>query len=97
MERAEAVREARMLGSLVIVKPDSKLLDSPQTLKLRRVNQTDHQLTFCRIVAQRNDVVDWVAIDSLGQVSAPRFGIKGGRSLSHGSKLIGRNSTNYGD
>ena len=60
--------KAGVLGALIRVQPKSKLLDSPQTLKFRRVDQADHESTLGRLITQRNYVVDRVAIDSLGQV-----------------------------
>src|ERR1043165_5260740 len=66
MRCAEAVGEARVLGSLVRVETQPQLLDSSQPLKLWRVDQPNHQLTL-GVIAQRNDVMNRVAVDTLGQ------------------------------
>src|SRR5260370_39563719 len=60
-----------MLGSLISVKAEAELFDPSQPLEFRRVDQTNHQLSFSAVVAQRNDVVNWIAIDSLGQPLGP--------------------------
>ena len=60
-----------MLGSLISVKAEAELFDPSQPLEFRRVDQTNHQLSFSAVVAQRNDVVNWIAIDSLGQTLGP--------------------------
>ena len=71
MQRAKAVREPRMFGALIGVEAKSELLDPTEPLKFRRINQPNHQSSFGAVVAQRNDVVDWIAIDSLGQLFGP--------------------------
>src|SRR5712671_5793823 len=71
MQRSQTVREPRVLRALVSVQTQAKLLDATQPLKLRRVDQTNHQLAFGAVVAQRNDVVDRIAINSLGQALEP--------------------------
>ena len=73
MQRAEAMREPRMLRALICVEAKPKLLNATQPLKFRRVDQPNHQLPFGAVVAQRNDVVDWIAIDSLGQLAEPAY------------------------
>jgi hypothetical protein len=40
------------------------LLDATQTLKLRSVNQSHHQLAFIGISLETDDVVNWIAIDA---------------------------------
>ena len=57
-----------MLSSLISVETKSQLLDPPQSLKLGRIDQADHQASFDAVVAQRNDVVNRIPIDSWGQV-----------------------------
>src|SRR4030081_2530526 len=71
MQRSQTVCEPRVLCSLVNVQTKAKLLDATQPLKFRRVDQTNHQPAFCAVVAQRNDVMNWIAIDSLGQTLGP--------------------------
>src|SRR5687767_10380624 len=70
VQRPKAMREPRMFGPLICVESKTELLDASQPLKLRCVDQTDHQLTLRRVGTQRYDVVNRIAIDSLGQ----RFG-----------------------
>ena len=60
-----------MLGSLISVETKSKLFDATQALKLRRVDQSNHQLALGVIVTQRNDVVDGIAVDSLWHFFGP--------------------------
>src|SRR5260370_20301370 len=68
VERSEAGREAGVFGALISVESESQLLDPPQSLKLGRIDQADHQASFDAVVAQRNDVVNRIPIDSWGQV-----------------------------
>ena len=65
MGRAETVREARMFCALVGVKTKSELFDSTKALELRGVDQLNDQSAL-GVIAQRNDVVDRVAVDALG-------------------------------
>src|SRR5260370_8489249 len=67
VERSEAGREAGVFGALISVESESQLLDPPQSLKLGRIDQADHQASFDAVVAQRNDVVNRIPIDSWGQ------------------------------
>ena len=69
VKHAERVREARMLCALIGVEGQTQLLDAAQALKLRRVNQTRHQLPCVRVRAKANDVVDRVAVDAFGHCS----------------------------
>jgi hypothetical protein len=73
-----------VLCSLVGVKTKAKLLDATQPLKLGRVDQANHQPAFSAVVAQRDDVVNWIAINSLGQGLEPIQWI-GFRSLPQGT------------
>jgi hypothetical protein len=68
MRRAKAVRKARMFRSLVRIKSQAQLFDATQALELWRVDQLNDQSTL-GVIPQRNDVVNGVAIDSLGQVA----------------------------
>src|ERR1700730_1693935 len=67
MQRSQTVSESRVLGSLIGVQTKAKLLDATEPLKLRRIDQANHQSAFGAIVAQRDDVVNRIAINSLGQ------------------------------
>src|SRR4051794_27544554 len=53
-----------MLRALVREETKTELLDAAQTLKLRSVDQSHHQLAFIGIGLQTNDVVNWIAIDA---------------------------------
>src|SRR6266536_4254956 len=66
MQRAQAVSEPRMFGALIGIKAETELLDAPQTLELRCIDQTDHQSSVVCDQIQTNDVVDRIAIDSFG-------------------------------
>ena len=65
VQRAQTVREARVLRTLIGVKAQTQLLDATQSLKFSRVDETNHQLFLGAVVTQRNDVVDRIAVDSL--------------------------------
>src|SRR5882672_1755509 len=71
MLRSQTVCEPRVVCSLVGVQIKAKLLDATQPLKFRRVDQTNHQPAVCAVVAQRNDVVNRIAINSLRQAVEP--------------------------
>ena len=71
MQRSQTVCEPRVLGSLVGIQTKAKLLDATQPLKFRRVDQTNQQPAFCAVVAQRDDVMNRIAVDSLGQTLGP--------------------------
>ena len=70
-----------MFSALVSVESESELFDAPQPLKLGRIDQSDHQPTFGGVFAQRDDVVNRIAIDALRQFLGPAK--RSGRSLSH--------------
>src|SRR5258708_3641757 len=57
-----------MFSALISVETKSELLDPPQSLKLGRIDQANHQSSFDAVIAQRNDVMNWISIDSRGQV-----------------------------
>ena len=67
MQRSQTVCESRVFCSLVGIETKAQLLDATQPLKIRRVDQTNHQPAFGAVVAQRNDVMNRIAINSLGQ------------------------------
>ena len=71
MQRSQTVSESRVLCSLVGVQTKAKLLYATQPLKLWRVDQANHQPAFSAVVAQRDDVVNRIAINSLRQGLEP--------------------------
>ena len=56
-----------MLRALVGIKAEAQLLDTPQSLKFGRVNQTHHQAAFVSVGAKADDVVYRIAVDALSQ------------------------------
>ena len=69
VQRAETVSKARVLSALIGIQTQTKLLDAAQTLKLSRVDQTDHQLLLGGVVTQSDDVVNRIAVNSLRHLS----------------------------
>ncbi len=67
MKRAKGMCKARVFRTLIRVKSQPELLDTPQSLKLRRVYQTHHQFAFASVGSEANDVMDRVAIYSFRQ------------------------------
>lgn len=55
-----------MFGALVSVESESKLFNAAETLKLRRINQPNDQAPL-GVIAERNDVVDRIAVNPLRQ------------------------------
>ena len=55
-----------MFGTLISVKPEPELFDSTEALELRRVDQPNDQSTL-GVIAQRNYVVNGIAINPLRQ------------------------------
>src|SRR4029079_5294721 len=53
-----------MLCALISEETETELLDAAQTLKLRSVDQSHHQLAFIGISLETDDVVNWIAIDA---------------------------------
>ena len=53
-----------MFRALVSVETETELLDAAQTLKLRSVDQSHHQLAFIGISLETDDVVNWITIDA---------------------------------
>jgi len=76
VQRPEAVREARMLGTLISVESQTELFDAPEPLKFNRIDQLNHQPAFSVVLPQGNDVVDRIAVDSLGQFFGPAIGLE---------------------
>jgi len=72
-----------VFGALISVETESQLLDPPQSLKLGRIDQANHQASFGVCIAQRNDVVNRISIDSWGQVLLGPYSIDGFCSLPH--------------
>src|SRR5436309_11363748 len=60
------VREPAVLRALIREQREPKLSDPAKALKLRRVDQVDNQPVFRHGLVERNDVMDWIAILSLG-------------------------------
>src|SRR5712664_2745944 len=88
MQRSQTVCEPGVLCSLVGVQTKAKLLDATQPLKFRRVDQTNHQPAFGAVVAQRNDVVNRIAINSLGHVLFQSSTVKNLRNATLGAALV---------
>jgi hypothetical protein len=55
-----------MFGALISVESEPELFNAAETLKLRRVNQPNDQ-TPLGVIAERNDVVDRIAVNPLRQ------------------------------
>jgi hypothetical protein len=85
MQRSQTVGESGVFRSLVSVQAKAQLFDAAQPLKFRRVDQTNHQPAFGAVVAQRNDVVNRIAINSLGQ-ALETYSVDWVRSLPHGAR-----------
>ncbi len=65
MKRAKAVRKTRMFRRLISEMRQTELANPPQTLKFRRVNQTDEKPSGCRIGFQANDIMNRIAVNFL--------------------------------
>jgi hypothetical protein len=57
------MRETRMLRRLIGKMRESELANPPQTLKFRRINEPDKQLSCRRIGFQTNDIVNRIAVN----------------------------------
>src|SRR6266542_3245365 len=68
MQRTKAMCKPRVFWSLISIEAESQLFDSAQSLKFWRVNQAHHQSILGAVIAQRNDVVNGIAINSLGHI-----------------------------
>src|SRR5205085_484391 len=64
-ERAERVREARVLRALIGEEGEAELFDAAESLELEGVYEAHHQSAFVRVGAEADDVVDGVAVDAL--------------------------------
>ena len=53
-----------MFRALVREETETELFDTAQTLKLRSVDQSHHQLAFIGVSLETNDVMNWIAIDA---------------------------------
>ena len=73
MQRAEAVRKARMFRCLIGEMRESELLYPPQALKFSRVNQADKQFSLVRICLEANDIVNRIAVYFFRQVFSPKI------------------------
>lgn len=74
-----------MLCALISVETETELLDATEPLKFRRVDQANHEPALGIVLAQGNNVVDGIAVDSLGQFFGPAIGL--------GSQSITRKTT----
>src|SRR5215213_11630615 len=63
MKYAQAVRKTRMLSALIGKQCQTELLDAPETLKLSRIDQPNHQLAFIRVGFQTNNIVHRIAVN----------------------------------
>ncbi|MGC2236426.1 MAG: hypothetical protein WA584_09705 [Pyrinomonadaceae bacterium] len=73
MQRAQAVRKARMFRCLISEMRESELFYPAQSLKFSRVNQPDEQFSFVRVGLEANDVVNRIAVYFFRQVFSPRI------------------------
>src|SRR5215510_662724 len=67
MQCSETVSETRMLSSLISVEAETELLDPSESLELCGVDQANHHSTLRGIFTKRNDVVNRIAVNTLGQ------------------------------
>src|SRR5438105_3696199 len=65
MERAERVREARVLRALIGEEGEAELFDAPEALELEGVYEAHHQAAFVSVGAEADDIVDGIAVDAL--------------------------------
>src|SRR4029079_19102980 len=65
-----------MLRTLISVESQTELFDATEPLKFNRIDQLNHQPAFSVVLPQRNDVVDRIAVDSLGQFFGPAIGLE---------------------
>src|SRR6185436_4813240 len=65
-----------MLRTLISVESQTELFDAPEPLKFNRIDQLNHQPAFSVVLPQGNDVVDRIAVDSLGQFFGPAIGLE---------------------
>lgn len=64
MERSERMGKAGMLGRLISKMCESKLANTPQTLKLGRIDEPSDQRSLGRVRPQTNNVVNRIAVNS---------------------------------
>src|SRR5262245_33997892 len=57
-----------MLSSLIGVKAQAELFDPAQPLKFGSIDQTNHHSTLRGVFTKRNDVMNRIAVNSLGQI-----------------------------
>src|SRR5215831_4993365 len=70
VKRSQAVCESRVLSALIGIESETELFDASQSLKFGRIDQPNHQLFRCTFVAQWDDVMNRIAINSLGHRSS---------------------------
>lgn len=73
MQRAEAVRKARMFRRLIGKMRQTELFYPPQTLEFSRVDEANEKFSFVRIGLQANNVVNRIAVYFFRQFLAPRI------------------------
>jgi hypothetical protein len=61
--------KTRMFRALVGIESETELLNASQSLKFGRVDLTPHQFAFSGVGAKANDVMNRIAIDSLGHAA----------------------------
>src|SRR5688572_5354800 len=64
MKRPKAVRKPRVLRPLIRKMSKPELPDSPQSLKLTRIDQLGNKLAFSRVGLKPNDIVYRISIDA---------------------------------
>jgi len=79
-----------MLRTLISVEPETELFDATESLKFNRIDQLNHQAAFSTVLPQRNDVVDRIAVDSLGQFFGPAIGLESQSITRLASLLAGQ-------
>lgn len=67
------MREARMLRRLIRKIRQPKLPYPPQPLKLRRVNQTNYELSLVRVSIYADDIMNRIAVYSFSQISCSKI------------------------
>jgi hypothetical protein len=67
MKRTQTMRKPRMLRRLICKMRESELANTAQTLKLRRINQTNQQFALIRIGFETNNIVNRISVNSFSQ------------------------------
>jgi hypothetical protein len=56
-----------MFSTLISKRSQPELPYAPESLKFRRIHQTDKQFARSSVVAEANNIVHWIAINSFAQ------------------------------